>query len=218
MSTAEVKSQQRIGLGSAGIRMMPEEFDALWHADPRYRYELIRGVLIVSRLPLVGETDPNEELGRLLRNYQVDHPQGSVLDKTLPERYVYLPDSRRRADRLIWAGLGRVPDIEADTPTIVVEFVSKGKRDWIRDYEEKRREYLAVGIQEYWVIDRFRWTMTVYRKPPAEPAEVVVPAEGTYATPLLPGFELPLARLLRIADDWTRRRQRSARAAISIWG
>ena len=44
--------------------------------------------------------------------------------------------------------------------------------------------------------------MTVFRAPPAEPAEIVVKAEETYRTPLLPGFELPLARLLKLADDW----------------
>jgi Uma2 family endonuclease len=188
--------------------MTPEEFDAIppedW--DDRFNYELIRGVLVVSRLPSVAESDPHEELGRLLRNYQVDHPQGSALDKTLPERYIYSGDHRRRADRLIWAGLGRVPDIVTDLPTIAVEFVSKDKRDWLRDYVEKRAEYLALGIAEYWVIDRFRRTMTVYRKPPAEPAEQIIDATGVYQTPLLPGFELPLARLLNVADDWSRGR------------
>jgi hypothetical protein len=44
--------------------------------------------------------------------------------------------------------------------------------------------------------------MTVFFAPPAEPAEVVVPADGIYRTPLLPGFELPLAQLLAIADSW----------------
>ncbi len=91
-----------------------------------------------------------------------------------------------------WDG---VPDVEHDLPTIVVEFVSRGKRDWIRDYEEKRGEYLALGVREYWVIDRFRRTMTVFRQPPAEPAEQVIDEKGTYRTPILPGFELPLARL-----------------------
>ena len=50
---------------------------------------------------------------------------------------------------------------------------------------------------------------------PGEPPEVVVKAEETYRTPLLPGFELPLARLLKVADDWaqsaTRRTKPSSR-------
>jgi Uma2 family endonuclease len=115
---------------------------------------------------------------------------------------------RRRADRVIWARLGRVPDPIADIPTIVIEFVSKGKRDWLRDYEEKRREYLALGVREYWVIDRFRRTLTVYFKPPHEPAERVVAENEIDRTDLLPGFELPLAQILAVADDWKRRKKK----------
>jgi hypothetical protein len=52
--------------------------------------------------------------------------------------------------------------------------------------------------------------MTVYKSLPGELAELIVKAEETYRTPLLPGFELPLAELLKVADDWAesaRRRQ-----------
>lgn len=207
MSTTRRKTLPWVGLGSAGIRLTPEEFDRLDRSDDRFRYELIHGVLVVSRMPSIAETDPNEELGYLLRMYRDQHPQGSILNATVPERYVYLPDSRRRADRLIWAGLGRLPDIERDVPTIVVEFVSRGKRDWIRDYEGKRGEYLALGVAEYWIIDRFRRTMTVHRRPGAEPAEQVLSADAVFRTPLLPGFELPLGRLLAVADRWPARRR-----------
>ncbi len=192
---------------SNGMILTPEEFDAVRDFDDRYDYELIRGVLIVSPPPAAGERDPNEELGYWLRRYRDDHPQGSALDRTLPEGQVVLVGSRRRADRVIWAGLGRLPDPSKDVPTIAVEFVSKSRRDRVRDYEEKRREYLALGVAEYWIIDRFRRVLTVYRQPPAEPAEQVIAADGTYRTPLLPGFELPMARLLRVADDWKRPKQ-----------
>ena len=187
---------------SNGRLMTPEEFDAVTDYDDRYNYELIRGVLIVSPIVSEMEADPNGELDYLLRSYQRNHPQGSALDKTLAERYVITPDSRRRVDRVIWAGLGRLPDPKVDVPTIAVEFVSKSRRDWLRDYVEKRREYLALGVAEYWLFDRFQRIMTIFRNPPAEPAEQVVDAAGTYRTPLLPGFDLPLADLLAVADDW----------------
>lgn len=196
----------RLGLGSAGIRMTTAEFDGCTRADDRFRYELIRGVLVVSRRPSISEVDPAELLGCLLRNFQADHPNGATLDFTLGERDIFLSDGRRRADRLIWAGLGRLPDIKVDVPTIAVEFVSKDKRDWLRDYVEKRQEYMDLGILEYWVIDRFRSEMTVYPRPPAEPAEQVIAAEGTYCTPILPGFELPLARLFAVANRWSKTR------------
>jgi Uma2 family endonuclease len=191
--------------------MTPEEFDAVTDYDDRFVYELIHGVLIVSPTPGEAERDPHEELGVLLRLYQLTQPQGSILDKTLPEQYIPLPDGRRRADRVIWVGLGRVPNTQTDIPAIVAEFVSKRKRDRVRDYEEKRREYLALGVLECWIIDRFARTMSVFKNIPGEPPEVVVQAEETYRTPLLPGFELALARLGKVADDWSKSTSRRKR-------
>jgi Uma2 family endonuclease len=182
--------------------MTPEEFDAAADFDEHYSYELIHGVLIVSPPPGAAERDPNGELEFLLRSYQLNHPSGSLLDKTLSEQYIHLPGSRRRADRVVWIGLGRVPDLAKDVPAIAIEFVSKRQRDRVRDYEEKRRDYLSIGVQEYWIIDRFQRIMTIVRKTLSEPAELVIKENDLYTTPLLPGFELPLARLLKVADDW----------------
>ena len=134
-------------------------------------------------------------------------PKGRALDLTLPERIIFGPVNRRRPDRVIWAGLGRFPDEEQDVPTIIVEFVSGRRRDRLRDYEEKRDEYLAAGAREYWVIDRFRRTMTVFRNMPGGVDTLTVKEDEGYRTDLLPGFELPLARLLATADRWSRARQ-----------
>jgi Uma2 family endonuclease len=202
MSVTQVVSPPKLGPASAGVPMTPEEFDAVDEWDENYRYELIHGVLVVSPLPLEQEADPNDDLGYLLRHYRRNHPQGSALDKTLPERFVRTQTSRRRADRVIWAGLGRRPDPKLDVPTIVAEFVSEGKRNYKRDYEEKRREYREIGVIEYWIIDRFQRTMSVFSNQPGVAPTRVVAATETYQTPLLPGFELPLATLLAAADEW----------------
>jgi Uma2 family endonuclease len=182
-----------------GLELSPEEYDAITDYDEDYRYELIHGVVIVNPIPLEGETSPNDQLGFLIREYQQRHPRGSAVDETIFERYIFLPDgSRRRADRVIWAGLGRLPKPKSDMPTIVVEFVSRAKRDQHRDYVVKRREYLAAGVKEYWIIDRFRGTMTVCRGD----AEIIIRRGGQYTTPLLPEFLLPLDALLSVADRW----------------
>jgi Uma2 family endonuclease len=141
-------------------------------------------------------------LGYWLRACRDHHPQGAALDKTLPEQTVRTRKNRRRADRVIWAGLGRVPDPAVDVPTVVVEFVSAARRDWQRDFVTKRREYLEISVAEYWIIDRFRRRMTVVLNEPSGPREEVVGEQDTYRTPRLPGFELPLARLLAVADVW----------------
>jgi len=87
-------------------------------------------------------------------------------------------------------------------PAITVEFVSFGRRNWQRDFVEKRQEYAQAGVLEYWVIDRFQRTMTVYCYVAGRPGEVVLQDTEIYKTPLLPGFELSLARLFALADDW----------------
>src|SRR3954466_5850605 len=87
------------GPESNGILMTPEEFDRADFEDG-WRYELINGVLIVTPIPLINEADPNDELGRLLRNYQVEHSKGAALNATFPERYVRTGYNRRRPDRV----------------------------------------------------------------------------------------------------------------------
>ncbi len=194
------KAPIKVGRDSNGMEMTPAEFD-LADFDDGYCYELIHGVLVVSSIPSEAEADPNDELGYMLRKYQDDHPEGKALDVTLSERYVHLIDSRRRADRLIWAGLGRLPKGN-ETPTIIVEFVSKSKRDRERDYEVKREEYQAIDVQEYWIIDRFERTMTVFTRVDGNFKRKTIRATQTYRTPLLPGFELLLARLFDVANRW----------------
>jgi Uma2 family endonuclease len=202
MSLTPVAPKLVLGPRLAGTLMTPEEFDAVEEYDEAYRYELIHGVLVVTPIPLGEEADPNEELGHWLLTYRDQHPQGAALDATLPQQYVYTPTHRRMADRLIRAGLGRMPNRRRDLATIAVEFVSASRRDRRRDYEEKRREYMELGIPEYWIIDRFRRTMTVWISDPAGPREQVTQAGQVYRTPRLPGFELAVDRLFAQADAW----------------
>jgi len=197
MSTAQVPTA--LGPELAGTLMGPEEFDAVTESTEGFIYELIHGVLVVTPPPLEGERGPNDELGFLLRFYQFQNPDSANLDDTLPEQLVRTQINRRRADRVIWAGLKRQPDPRVDVPTIVVEFVSAGKRNRRRDFLEKRDEYLAIGVTEYWVIDRFRRQMTVYRS--GQP-EILIAEKEVYRAPLLPGFELSLAHILVVADRY----------------
>jgi Uma2 family endonuclease len=209
MTPTLLRKQKRItkeiefGPASSGILMTPEEFDAA-EFEEGWRYELINGVLVVSPTPLEAETDPNEELGYWLRAYKETHPRGSCIDKTLPEQTIRTGSNRRRADRAIWAGLGRLPR-RFETPMIIAEFVSKGKRNRVRDYETKRDEYMAINVLEYWIIDRFDRCMVVFMPYQGKTKHRVVREDQVYKTPLLPGFELPLAKLLALTDEWAKR-------------
>jgi Uma2 family endonuclease len=197
---ATVPQADPLGPASGGIPLTPQEFDRAVFQEG-WRYELINGVLVVTPLPVNNEVDPSDELGYLLRDYRHHHPNGHCLDHTAFERTIRSKKNRRRVDRAIWAGLGRLPRTH-EVPTIAVEFVSRGKRNWLRDYVLKRAEYLQAGVKEYWLIDRFRRTLAVFTRGRGRVRRRVYSEDHVYSTELLPGFELPLARLLELADRW----------------
>jgi Uma2 family endonuclease len=178
-----------------------EEFELGW------RYEIIRGVLVVSPSPLEEEGDANEELGHMLRSYREQHPRGEALDLTLPEQNIWTGTQNRRCDRAIWAGLGRRPRTRGerskrDAPTITVEFPSSRPADQRRDYDEKQQEYRDLGVKEYWLIDRFSRRMTVFHRRGQRWMKRTLGEKDVYRTPLVPGFELPLARLFERMDEY----------------
>ncbi|MFV0442258.1 MAG: Uma2 family endonuclease [Planctomycetaceae bacterium] len=199
MATLDSLAPTYLGPNCNGLIMTPEEFDAVVDCDRDYRYELVHGVLVVNAAPGIGETKPNDVLGYWLYLYRDTHSSGGALDDTAPEHYISTSTGRRRPDRVIWAGLGRQPEYDHDVPTIVIEFVSDSSRDRRRDHIEKRREYAEIGVEEYWVIDRFRRQMTVYTK--AEPA--VLSEFDTCRSTRLPGFELSLPALFSVIDQCT---------------
>lgn len=180
--------------------MTPREFHRAEFAEG-WRYELVHGVLIVSSTPRRNERDPNQELGYLLHLYQDTYPQGANLDATIPDEVIATGDNRRWVDRVIWTGLGRLPTRD-DVPSIIAEFVSAGRQNWLRDYERRRDEYQAIGVQQYWIINRFDHTLTVYSFPRGKTRKRVYHKNQIYKTEIIPCFELPLARLFALADRW----------------
>lgn len=197
MTVAELTAAPtHLGPASNGLLLTPAEYDSVDDWDELYRYELVNGVVIVLPPAGPGERSPNDYLGYLLNRHQEEHPEGKRLDLTLPEQEILCGDNRRRADRAVWIGLGRVPDTLADVPTIAIEFVSETVRDRRRDYVDKRTDYSAAGVQEYWVIDRFERQLAVFRGD----EETLVKEGEDYRPALLPGFVLPLKVLLNLAD------------------
>ena len=152
----------------------------------------------MSRIPVAAHERFVDVFGYLLRKYMFEHPNGAILDETLPGRYVRTePDTRRQPDRAVWVGLGREPDEAADVPAILIEVVSRSRRDRVRDYETKRDEYRAAGVKEYWIVDRFADPGPTVTVAFADGAERVVGPGETYESPLLPGFAFRPADVLR---------------------
>lgn len=69
------------------------------------------------------------------------------------------------AGAIALAGASRsIVTSEMPAPALVVEVVSPGEpgeKNYDRDYIEKRREYAARGIPEYWIVDPYRQVVLV---------------------------------------------------------
>jgi Uma2 family endonuclease len=187
----------RIGPADHGRPMTLDEFiDADF--EEGWLYELARGVIDVTEVPLPKHGRIVRRLAQLFILYDIEHP--GVIDYGAGggECRLRLPgmQSDRHPDQAIYLSpqpQGRDP-WRRWVPHIVVEVVSRGGQD--RDYVEKREEYLRAGVAEYWILDPFKRQMLVLRRVADVWEEQVVTADATYRTDLLPGLEVRPRELL----------------------
>jgi Uma2 family endonuclease len=84
------------------------------------------------------------------------------------------------------------------TPELVVEVGSPGTRQ--RDETIKRRLYERAGVDEYWVVDPDLDIVRIYRRGGdafGRAIERSREAGDVLTTPVLPGLDIPLARIFR---------------------
>lgn len=134
------------------------------------RYELVHGALV--ELPT--ESPINALIARFLLVYFVglgiplervgDKQQIAVSSSTATARD---PDLTVHSEASATAILSRsqaLLDLGMPNPLLVIEVVSPGEpgsKNYDRDYVEKRAEYAARGIPEYWLIDPGRAVVIV---------------------------------------------------------
>ena len=185
-----------------GQRMSLGEFcDA--EMEPGHTYELARGVVVVVHIPDLPHGDTVDNLEDQLRPYKRAHPGVIRYLATGGNCKLQLPamESERHPDLALY--LSEPPSLDPVwrywVPDIVVEVVSPGQEK--RDYEEKREEYLAAGIREYWIVDPEAGDFLVLRRKGDQWEEVPLSFQETYQPPLLPGFALALSE---IQEAWRR--------------
>jgi Uma2 family endonuclease len=103
-----------------------------------------------------------------------------------PDLGLYDRDPDNLDDPLAWRGM---------LPIVVAEVVSADPGEAYRDYVEKRIDYHAAGIREYWLADFRKRLFSALRRTESGWEETLIEGEGRYSTPLLPGFELDTAKL-----------------------
>ncbi len=188
--------QTMIGPANAGQPMGLDEFTRV-EGEPGHFYELAKGVIVVVDVPRFGHGRIVDVLNDELRVYRVAHPGLIQYLAGGADACLRLAgmESERHPDISIYLTPPPEPDSPWDrwTPSIVVEVVSKSSTH--RDYVEKREEYLAAGITEYWIIDPAKGRMLVLRRRGDVWTEQTIAPGGSYSTGLLPGFTLDVSKI-----------------------
>ncbi|HEV3164139.1 MAG TPA: Uma2 family endonuclease [Isosphaeraceae bacterium] len=183
-----------IGPLDHGRRMSLEEFDQA-EGQPGHGYELSRGEIVVVEVPNPRHLAQVNALRKQLAAYDLSHPGTihSVAGGGECKIVVAPTSSERHPDLAIYkTPPPDEPDLWASwIPEILIEVVSPSSVQ--RDYVEKREDYLAFGVQEYWIVDADRGEMLVLRRSRGQWAERVIRPPVTYRTHLLPGFLLATA-------------------------
>lgn len=189
-----------VGPKDAGRRMSLDQFDRAVGREG-HTYELHRGVIQVSGIPQPDHGMQVQELRDQLTAYRLNRPGTISFIGSGSEAKILLASdqSERHPDLSVY--LSSPPDVEDVwslwVPSIVVEVVSKSSAK--RDYEEKPGEYLAFGIDEYWIVDRFRQQMTAFTRWRGDWKEKVVKPSQKFSTHRLAGFTLDLKRVFSAA-------------------
>jgi Uma2 family endonuclease len=185
---------------SASSRLKLTYDDFVLFPDDGKRHELIDGEHYVTPSPNTRHQEISGTLSALIWNYLETHPIGRIyhapFDVVFSDVDVVEPDllyvSNERAGAILTSQHVR------GAPELVVEIGSPGTRQ--RDETIKRRLYERADVQEYWVIDPEIDVVRVYRREGdrfGRAIEFAHHAGDVLTTSLLPGLELPLARVFR---------------------
>ena len=192
---ATTDEQLHLGLADDGRPTTTEEFANAFYDEP-WIYERVDGRLVVMSPEGTGHVLQSEPWRDRLGAYCLAHPE--IVQAVVSQAWVHIDDENTRiADIGVYQGGARdalnIPD---QVPDLIFEFVSRSKKDKLRDYVEKRADYQKIGVREYVIVDRFDKKITVLTMGEAGYEERVLTSADVYRSPLLPGFEIRLAEVL----------------------
>jgi len=167
------------------------------------RYEVVDGEL----LEMPPETDRNNlialyllsEFLKLVPLRLIRH-KDTELVVTGNRLRVRLPDLMILTGELFRAIGGRRATITADmpAPALVVEVVFPGKANEDRDYRDKRSEYAARGVPEYWIVDPNKARVTILTLIDGLYEEAVFEGQNEIVSSILPSFKLSAEQILKV--------------------
>ena len=165
---------------------------------PGVRYEIIDGELLVSRAPSFRHQYAVTVLVSAVYQWDAFSDLGFVVSAP---GLVFTEDNDVIPD-LVWVSRARLDEIEDDkghlsaAPELVVEVLSPGRVNEIRDRELKLRLYGRQGVREYWIVDCDQQTVEVFRRGGDNLQHAATLRDGDQLTsPLLAGFTCSVSSL-----------------------
>jgi Uma2 family endonuclease len=161
------------------------------------RHEILDGEHYVSGTPYLRHQSVLGEFCANLNIFVESHRLGEIflgpVDVLLSRHDIVEPD-------LVFVSNGRLHILTEKniqgSPDLVIEILSGSTK--AVDQGIKLERYERFGVQEYWIVDPDRNTLTVYRLEGErfqEVATLSAEAEDVLRTPLLPGLEIRLAEV-----------------------
>jgi len=180
------------------IRWTIHDLDAL-PENEWIRREIIAGELFVTRAPHWKHQYILTDISTALHNWSKKYTGFVIASPGIisSEEDNVIPD-------LIWVSDQRLAEIEDKAghftgfPELIVEVLSSGEKNIYRDKQAKLKLYSQGGVREYWIVDRFRRELEIYRPEKGQLMLVKTLTDRDRATsPLLPNFSLSIAEIFR---------------------
>ena len=174
---------------SADLAVLPEDGKL---------YEIIEGDLLVSRQPNWHHQFTCTQLLWALQNWNM--ATGLGVANGAPG--VIFAEDDDVAPDVMWASNERLAQILGEdgklhaAPELMVEVMSPGWSNQVRDRQTKLKLYSRRGVEEYWIVDWQQRTMEIYRRENEQLAlSVTLRHTDSLTSPLLPGFACNVAQL-----------------------
>ncbi|HEY9803032.1 MAG TPA: Uma2 family endonuclease [Leptolyngbyaceae cyanobacterium] len=155
------------------------------------RYEIIDAELFVTRTPHYLHQEVCVKISSQLNVWSEATGKGITIFSPgvlFSEADSVIPD-------VVWVSRERLAQIVDEAghltgaPELVVEVLSPGRQNEVRDKEVKLKLYSVRGVREYWIVNRFTQQVEVYRREKAKLVLVAtLSADEEITSPLLPGF------------------------------
>jgi Uma2 family endonuclease len=163
-------------------------------------YEIIDGELFVTRSPHRLHQRVCVKLARYLDIWS----ENSGLGETIIAPGIIFSDFDSVIPDVVWLSKEKLANIEDDAghllgaPELVIEVLSPGNNNEIRDKETKLKLYSLYGVREYWICDRFNKQVSIYRRENTKLVLVTTLLEKDAITsPLLPDFSCLVENLYK---------------------